>query len=1249
MQKERSDIDFEVGAAYPFTVRNIFNDYCELLDESGFRVYLKHTRGLNLVKGQSVKCKVVAYTKRRPLLELIDIDEYKASRSDVGTDDIEEIMAAKAEGWQTDEFARLILMSEVEDQSFENECRRWITGLNGRGVSLSQVHDDCIWFMEESEFLSRCNARERDNYQQRLTLLIDMLGYYSTAGDMLVEGRAVEFVDSLYDKLAKSAYVYHPYRAFNLLSCLFLLNPELMDRSMGRLFDVLRKWPLDIWTQEPFRSTLVKMLELYVDENIWHVDRVRDNASLVNSLIQALSILTLLADRDDSGRLGAADRRLTLSRLCSLSTYTDSYHQREALDMAVSCLAAANAHVPTFGLADTAGQQVCFKLKNTVPAHIDTPNTYINGRLRMVVSDEGIAIYGGKGANLKAALPDKLNLWQNLQVYTDRQGLRSLAGNITIKDCKNLWEDINSNLFTAYQAVARPVQQKRHLRVNDEVRLRVVRKSADDNDKFYCRIEGEDGESGYITVQDIVSYNVNADLSAFRNAYGQPYVFDAVIIDKDDEGLHFSMLEPIKEWISKYGFYGEDELVVCSLGVDHPTTLPPKQRVPAITPDGLSISLGGFDNLPAVPLRRGDIVLARQTGMSTGTFILDCEAVSIGDDTARVYASEAFTKLMGFYRRDEYDTDGNDSDDSDDTDFEQQSDIILDATYVKELIRAIDRMAYIDADYVRSYNYLAFARALCKMIGWDPQATYYNGRMDLIVMLYDFAINDHVDRERLSELQTANAQLFSSNALLFDKFRQLQVVSFMGSEGHDSELWGYCSGGGDNMLKEIASLALAYNIMVANNMTSQANDILNRVKLTLKLRGYESNLKIYGPGVESQTVEYKSSVVFPPDNSMRPNMRRQMHNILTVIAAFLNTDGGVLYIGTNDSGAGIGLDNDLNYPEFSGDKDKYQRTVLDAVCLEWSNAVAPYVTAHWDSDENGKDVLIVEVKPYLKGVALDGVWYVKQGSTKRGQTKEDFDSFNAGRIRAAALSQNSADLQGLEETSDEDGRAGETAAAAEKSPDNDAPADNGSSTWDDDRQSLPTSRNRSNVLDDYLDDYRPYEACLNLLEDGKFSMVSRYDYSPSLLTLKVYDEDTDGYLVLAYADGSVTKVRIDELLRCDEHKEYTRSTASPLVFASLAHPTDALVTVSKENKRAGREMVRVDSLQRIDEGRLNDKGERFFNEGLADSIVSYEIVPGTEALEAEGLLDRDQRTLGFPIATVTPDIKEWLAKWHVGE
>ena len=54
-----------------------------------------------------------------------------------------------------------------------------------------------------------------------------------------------------------------------------------------------------------------------------------------------------------------------------------------------------------------------------------------------------------------------------------------------------------------------------------------------------------------------------------------------------------------------------------------------------------------------------------------------------------------------------------------------ESDRVLDESYVRELIFLIDRMAQIDKDYIKMYNYLAFARTLSMMIGWESQAAYY--------------------------------------------------------------------------------------------------------------------------------------------------------------------------------------------------------------------------------------------------------------------------------------------------------------------------------------------------------------------------------------------------------------------------------------------------------------------------------------------------------------------------------------------
>lgn len=48
MTEEKKEITYEVGKTYPFKIRAIHQDFCELVDETGFRVYLQHTNGLRL-------------------------------------------------------------------------------------------------------------------------------------------------------------------------------------------------------------------------------------------------------------------------------------------------------------------------------------------------------------------------------------------------------------------------------------------------------------------------------------------------------------------------------------------------------------------------------------------------------------------------------------------------------------------------------------------------------------------------------------------------------------------------------------------------------------------------------------------------------------------------------------------------------------------------------------------------------------------------------------------------------------------------------------------------------------------------------------------------------------------------------------------------------------------------------------------------------------------------------------------------
>ena len=1247
MEAFESKIKYNVGEIYDFTVNSIHYDFCELIDDSGFHVYLQHTRGVDLSKGQKIRCRVTANYQKRPKIELVKDDDENETESQISAETVNNIIGSTERNWDTDGFTSLLLMKEVEDTSFENECRSYIDKLKKDGTDLKEVEKDCTAFMEDSDFLSLCNPTEREHYQQRLTQIIDLIGYYTKADELLKDGTANDYTSQLLDKLERTGYVYHPDENFNVLSILFLSDKSLMEESIPRLFDIIRKWPQPIWEKEPFRTVLLKTLSLYVDENMLTVGSAGDSGKLVRNLIQALGILYVIADNKNNADTQLPDEREILSRLCVLSTYQDQYGDKELLSLAAYELFSESYYRPTFTLADTEDQNIPFDLKKRAAQLTAWPvrssNCFIAGRQRLTVSNDGIAIWSDS-RKAKSVLPDKLNLWGNLQVYANRSMMPSVQGSPTVNDCKHLWEAIGQELLVPEKADDRqdsPRQRKPLQGVHDRgdtVNITItsvssVIENANNDNRAYCTIEGEDRESGYIYGKDIVPYMHHMDMWMFT-MNDRPLVFEAKIIDVDNDGeFHFSMLDGIKEFVCEQFGYGDE--IICSLGSDRRASSGDRFS-PAISEDGFSISLNGSigENLS-----RGDIVKAVYLGKATGSYHILC-SVKERFDGHPVDLARAFHNLLM-----DYAIGGNDDDNDEDEQHEnialdiENTDRVIDASYVKEIIRIIDRMAAIDADYVRSYNYIAFCRMLCLMTGWKARAEYYHGRLQLIEMLYNFAINDKVDASQLDKLKANDADLFGNDAKMHEKFVQLRIISFMDGQLHDEELMKFRNTT-QGILRQTASLAIAYNILLENNMKQQANDVLNNVKRMLQLNGYESHLKMYGREVESRKVEYKSSIVYPA-NSMQPDINRQMFVILKEIASFLNADGGVLYIGTNDSGAGIGVYDDLCYGEFNGDKDKYQRYVLDAVALKWGNLVASHVNTEWDHDEtSGKDVLIVTVEPYARGVSLDGEWYYRNGSCVRGLPKEEFDEYNSHRqIRLMKAGQSHAATLPA------------TMTAAEALQDNAEAHDNTVTAKPVAQiEKVKTSCRRKNVNFNYEDGFVQYAACLKFMPHGKVEKTTEdiYDTDGTELVLPIYDEDErDGFLILGYDNGLIGKVPVREIMKFEDHREYNRYMGAKLIFAAIACNEDGVISVSEEDKKDHRTMVRVDTISNIDKCRLSDKGNRVCNEGLASRTIAYEIAPADGLPAVKNMLDKDVRSLGFPLVTITPDLKEKLGEWGI--
>jgi len=135
-------------------------------------------------------------------------------------------------------------------------------------------------------------------------------------------------------------------------------------------------------------------------------------------------------------------------------------------------------------------------------------------------------------------------------------------------------------------------------------------------------------------------------------------------------------------------------------------------------------------------------------------------------------------------------------------------------------------------------------------------------------------------------------------------------------------------------------------------------------------------------GAELTGREFKSSIVFPPNNGMKPDHKTQLFNVLKPVIGLLNSDkGGDIYIGVNDTTQKAipgQIAQDMEYllknkliSEATMDKYRlYLKYRIDEAFAEESgNAKGSDITAGRvdlipEQSREGVDVLHISVKPY---------------------------------------------------------------------------------------------------------------------------------------------------------------------------------------------------------------------------------------------------------------------------------------------
>ncbi len=1207
---------FHSGAIRRFTVKADMTDSAgvyELIDESGFVVYLYGAENFKFFKGKQLLCRVISTEGARPHVMLYDKDMKNTGSAFSVSKEYLKGLLFKDKDWDADSLADLILYDGMDDP-FDVKCYEWVISQTSKMQKdgrleefLFDVRGCCMDLLEKSELLCTCSEDEVIILLDRITLITEHMGYVKTALSTIEDNKEGEYVRGLFDKLKTSGFLYHPTKQFCVTTYLFRIKPDLMNGMIEELFNVIRSQDLTHWKKEPFRSELIKQLETYIKSNDLETSRQPDNNDLFYKGFQAIAIQLLLANDEED----LIDIALNRSMMCRYASHLQFANKKRMADMSLNSLLDLFKSKLRYGLADTATPDRFYY-------HIDNwgRNQDVDRRKRAVYrsKDLVLAIEDGKitlapdvKVDLKSALYDDIPLWKGIDVLLEKQQAQpphKSKGSDLMTLSEKLWKKVEDNLFDSKRVVVKKEVKVRTIpEVGEWVTAYVYKQNEEDGNLFHCRIadeekgyigeglirvRGEEGEPGLVT------YYPEPSIDNFMDENGLPHILEMVVVDKtEDDICIMDMKQVITSSLEKIK---PNYMLDCEVGkvLTDSTLL-------AVSSEGYSVFVT-YDSMETY-LVAGDhikVILKEGKKWMLNGFL---QAEYYGKSSEKFTLNEAFCNLIREFSNGGYEAVIDDS----------ENEINLEKSHVAELLNILDVVASVeDVNHV-TYNYLAFASILARMIGNEDRARYYKGQMDVAQMLHKFAVTNDVDDQKLKELHKVNQDILSSNYNLRHQFYRLFAVSQMGGDNTEW-LVNMTKEETDENLRKLASLVYSYNVLVLAGI--DAADVKKAIKELLNLKGRDAYFKTYTMG-ESFDVEFKTSIVYPP-NSMKPDIEKQTFNIMKEICAFLNHKGGVLYLGVNNEGGGEGLEEDMKHEYFRDSRDKYDNYVRNQIVAQLGQEASHCVEGHFDDDARGRDVYVLEIQPCEHPVKLDGHYYQRQGTSSRKVDKSYLQTFLKNRATEyRALMKE----RGIEVASEEVAAAVQEPAQQKKTESVKPVAV---------PSQIATSILRNNTLHSYDEDtYEYVEAYIHLSKGYKY-VIERHDSYQEyehMLTLAIHNSELDGYLLLVYEDATVCKVPMNWILDKEEGKEYNRYNGASLVFACPVRKDDVLY---QAYECKGETYHRFQEVEAIEEVNIGDSGERLFDVAF-DRLIKSDVIP----LEMKDELPKrlnDRKRIGYTTA-----------------
>ena len=1174
-----------------------------LKDDLGYQTYLDKKYQINPIITPRIKCRIKSIGDKRCVVELIEKISVERSQFTIGFDNMKALFNTNME--YAESVTNLLLSDNVSGY-FDSDCYKWIYTVCKDQFTdiekLRSIRKACLDVLENSTLLKDCNVNEREVLEERFSRLIEQIGYYIQALEYVESEKEGGMIDELLRKLQKTGYVFHPKKMFYIMMCIFLIKSKgesgsgFLDEMMPKVFDTLRSCDINNWKRPPFKVVWIKLLEFFILSLYKNQDRLTVDRKALANMVQSL------AENDDDMLI---DSILNLSMLYRYCAKVGVIDPMKMLDVAYHTLIGAIQEEPRMiNYTDDPDRMVNViynQVKEFIPNGVFSLK-YEGRDADILVSNNSISIVP-KAYDAECChnmVPDYLELWHNLQVRQfPKPSPIGKQNRKSIQPYKRIWADALNNIITTNKRFDKKSEECFKPEIGDVYGIIITKQIVAETPTFECLVVDPDNVvgRGVIRMADMVGYATpTVGLFSFEKN-GKPMIFSACVVEQLEDGTYrFESKTCLDSFSNDYRCSNINYTDKMYCVVTGGNTLTPFY---AVSEQGFSIAVKYDDGNTPIQMPKGTVI---EVGCIEGgrPGFMNAIFLRIAPEKQLTLA-EAFNNLIEIF------SSGDVYEETVETEEEVEGPDVIEKERVREIMNIIDNVASLENDYIKAYNYLGFSRMIAHVIEDEEQTKYYASKMALIELLYEFDINNCISADLINRFQQNNAEFFTQHSTLHQQFRKLQIVSYLGHDEHNRELCEIACETSNPDLVQLAQLILSFNFMKKTNMLAQASDVHEHIKELLKLQKKENPKKDYGQ--ETFTKEFKTSIICPPD-TMHPDPVRQTHKIMEEICAFLNAEGGVLYIGVDDkTHLERGIEDDLKHSLFEGNKDKYDTYVRNKInqLLSPGELADHYVSTSFD-EEAHTTVYVINIRPCPQPISIDGVFYERRGTSSRHVSEEYQNTFISNRLQMAppinqqlvndivnSANNTATDVLEVQEEQKEC-RPFEYTTGLD---------------------SIKTSEIRKYRHKD--DDIQPDELTkyINIFNDNRYSITPQQLFD--CLSLGLYDEELQGMLVVVYATGEISKIHIDELIDIEEWVDKPINNKSKIVFVSPAMPDDVLSILFHSKNTDYYRFISVDSL---DKGTFNTCMRPFYT-GQIDEIIECEILslPHNDRIQFKNFLD----------------------------